>query len=103
MFQDFKPYDVRDSISNVQKAFQRQRNTSSRCHDCSLDSESTHSGQLEDENTRFLLWAGNLGVLQDSDEPNALDDNLRDAPEIALYIHDILGEVRDLLQPGMLV
>lgn len=96
------PHDFRNLVKNVRQAFQAQIDTSYRCHDCSLDSELTHSGQLEDEDTRFLLWAGNFGALQDSDELNSLTDYLHDSSEVVIHIRDILNEIRDLLQPGML-
>ena len=61
------------------------------------DHETLGHEKLVDIRTRFLLWTGNLGVMHKPEDPRALDRRLLDAPEVAGRVHEILGDLQDLL------
>ena len=55
---------------------------------------------IEDECSRFRIWAGNLGALQQLPSPTSLDHRLRQSPKIACHIHELLEVLKDSLQDG---
>lgn len=61
------------------------------------DHETLGPERLRDIRTRFLLWAGNLGVMHKAEDPRALDRRLVEAPEVACRVREILGDFQDLL------
>lgn len=60
----------------------------------------TLNGDLDDRLSRFRLWAGNLGAYHPKEDARSLDSRLRDAPEVAERILELLSELLDLFQDG---
>lgn len=56
------------------------------------------SEKLIDVQTRFKLWSGNFGVMHKPMDPHALDRRLRDEPEVASRVREILRDLQDLLR-----
>lgn len=53
-----------------------------------------------DELSRFKLWAGNIGALQDSRLASSLEHRLRDSPRVANQVIDLLEEMIENLEDG---
>lgn len=53
-----------------------------------------------DEQSRFKLWAGNIGALQDSRLASSLEHRLRDARGVANQVIDLLEEMIGDLEDG---
>ena len=53
-----------------------------------------------DELSRFKLWAGNIGALQDSRLASSLEHRLRDARGVANRVIDLLEEMIEDLEDG---
>lgn len=56
------------------------------------------SEKLIDVQTRFKLWSGNFGVMHKPMDPHALDRRLRDEPEVASRVREILRDLQGLLR-----
>ena len=53
-----------------------------------------------DELSRFKLWAGNIGALQESRLASSLEHRLRDARGVAKQVTDLLEEMIGDLEDG---
>lgn len=51
---------------------------------------------------RFKIWAGNIGAFQRFESQSSLDYRLRDASKISAQIADLLDELAESIEDGML-
>ena len=56
---------------------------------------------VADEQTRFKIWAGNSGALQEAQVKSSLAWRLREAPKIARQIQEILSDLLEGLEDGL--
>lgn len=57
--------------------------------------------EIEDQEGRFRIWAGNLGAFQSLPSTSSLDHRLRESPKIARQISELLDDLKDALQSSM--
>jgi hypothetical protein len=57
--------------------------------------------QIDDEQDRFMIWAGNAGATQGVLSSSSLDHRLREAPRLSLQFAELLDDLRDALESGL--
>lgn len=55
---------------------------------------------VEDQSSRFRVWAGNLGAFQRLPAASSLDYRLRDSPRIAGQVHELLQDLKSAIEDG---
>ncbi|KAI1204105.1 uncharacterized protein F4807DRAFT_448958 [Annulohypoxylon truncatum] len=81
-------HDVKSSLSNLKLGLERQTD---------IDQFPIQPNVLEDLLDRFLLWAGNLGALQDSTSTLSLDSRISSSPEIYEQVCEFLDDLREAI------
>lgn len=59
----------------------------------------THLRQddIEDQDGRFRIWAGNLGAFQKLPSKSSLDYRLRESPKVAIQVQELLQDLHRAL------
>jgi hypothetical protein len=78
-----------DNLTNLLRDSQYEERTNLRQSD------------LEDQSARFRVWAGNLGAFQKLPSTSSLEHRLREAPKVAEQIYELLQDLHDAAQNGM--
>ena len=56
---------------------------------------------IQDQASRFSLWAGNLGAFQRLPSASSLDYRLRESSKVAAQIQELLQDLNDALENCM--
>ncbi|KAK0798267.1 hypothetical protein LTR75_009566 [Friedmanniomyces endolithicus] len=64
-----------------------------RCSDSNHEHTNLHQDALSDSLERFNLWAGSLGAYHPSSDPRSLEHRLRNAPQVAVRVHELLDSL----------
>ncbi|KAF2110629.1 hypothetical protein BDV96DRAFT_196367 [Lophiotrema nucula] len=74
-------------------------NLATTLHETQVQSQVALSqASVEDQSSRFNLWAGNLGAFQRLPSTSSLDYRLRESPRVATQIQELLHDLIDALQ-----
>lgn len=55
-----------------------------------------HREQADNELSRFSLWTGNIGALNQPESPMSLESRLRDAGDVLNHVQELLNDLNEV-------